>query len=234
LHGFAGPFIQVGFSSFACPVLHRIALAVVSGWCQRHPRTHVDQRPLCTLALRPSSQGSQQPQRRAHLSSSPHRPVQLETFVQASGKRSETVPHPTTSMYSDATRIVRSSYMAERRTTDIILLLCSKCLRVLRHEFRVDLRAAGTPREDRGGRLLPAHRSHFRELGLARTCHQGRPRSERRAVRDRPPRIRGWRRSRPPARGSSGASRGESKSLDRLAASVLGYAISWTLAIHAA
>ncbi len=29
------PHIYAGFSSAACPTLHRIALAVVSKWCQK-------------------------------------------------------------------------------------------------------------------------------------------------------------------------------------------------------
>jgi hypothetical protein len=96
---------------------------------------------------------------------------------------------------------------------------------VLYRECRADLRSTGAPCEDRGGCLLPAHRSHFRELGLTRTCHQGRPGPERRTVRDRPPRLGSRRRSRSPARRSRGASRRESEGPDRLAAHVLGHAV---------
>ena len=65
----------------------------------------------------------------------------------------------------------------------------------------------------------------IRELGLARTGHQGRPGLERRAVRDRSPRLGRGRRYRSPARRSRGTPHREPSSLDCLVARVLGYAV---------
>src|SRR5919112_959027 len=115
--------------------------------------------------------------------------------------------------------------MAGRRPTDITLLLCSKCFRVLRHEFRADLGAASTPGEDRGSSLLSVYGGHIRELGLARTGHQRRAWLERWAVRDRSPRLGRGRRYRSPARRSRGTPHREPSGLDRLVARVLGYAV---------
>src|SRR5829696_3462251 len=115
--------------------------------------------------------------------------------------------------------------MAGRRPTDITLLLRSKCFRVLRYEFRADLGAAGTPGEDRCGSLLSVYGGHIRELGLARTRHQGRARLERWAVRDRSPRLGRGRRYRSPARRSCGTPHREPPGLDRLVARVLGCAV---------
>src|SRR5215204_5001120 len=115
--------------------------------------------------------------------------------------------------------------MTGERPTDITLLSCSKCFRVLCHEFRADLGAAGTPGEDWGGSLLSVYGGYIRELGLARTGHQRRARFERWAVRDRSPWPGRGRRYRSPARRSCGTPHWEPSSLDRLVARVLGYAV---------
>src|SRR5215216_6369178 len=65
-----------------CRVLHRIAFALVSKWCQWHPRIHFVKGSL-VLVLRPFSQGTQGPYRHARHSPSLHHRMHLQPAVEA-------------------------------------------------------------------------------------------------------------------------------------------------------